>query len=349
MSSDEVINQIIRSIVQSSTSILKKELEEAVPVAAPVETGETGDESAAKKEAPETSKTEQPAEKPAESARSINGIFLAGIQSHVKPFQVTDTLAAFMIRAVVLNPSHGFNVEKEMARSEVDRLVKLCVDMITKKDDPEMETIRAQVYFDTNFPSQGTGCPLTVDEFLQKERRSRLEQCATLLREIVEMKPKGMNTFDPLNRKIVSYVLLRSNVGIPTDVRVIREATAALESVFPVSELTSFMALSRSDKEAQLNGLTNLVTGIRLFNKDLGKGGETIEPIPEYCNRELRELMLLIHNQTKDTEDKIQLYKAILDYKDQTINAELSDEAAENVRLGLVFQRQYLVYLDALR
>lgn len=96
-----------------------------------------------------------------------------------------------------------------------------------------------------------------------------------------------------LNRKVVSYVLLRSNIGIPTDMRVIREATgtaistqsrkinnylAALESVFPVSELTPFLSLSRVDKEAQLNGLANLVTGIRLFNKHLEKGGETIEP-----------------------------------------------------------------------
>lgn len=37
------------------------------------------------------------------------------------------------------------------------------------------------------------------------------------------------------------------------------------------------MSLSRQDKEAQLNGLTNLVTGIRLYNKHLGKGGYMIE------------------------------------------------------------------------
>jgi hypothetical protein len=152
-----------------------------------------------------------------------------------------------------------------------------------------------------------------------------------------------------LNRKIVSYVLLRSNVGISTDVRVIREATAALESVFPLSELTSFISLNRQEKEAQLNGLTNLVTGIRLFNKELGKGGETIERLSDYCTRELVEITALIQEQTKVTEEKIQLYKALLDYKDTTMNAELTDEAADKVRSGLCFQRQYLVYLDALR
>lgn len=52
---------------------------------------------------------------------------------------------------------------------------------------------------------------------------------------------------------------------------------AALQSVFPLSELAAFMSLLRRDKEQQLNELTMIVTGIRLFNKDGGKGGENIE------------------------------------------------------------------------
>ena len=37
------------------------------------------------------------------------------------------------------------------------------------------------------------------------------------------------------------------------------------------------MALNKSDKEKQLRELTNIVTGIRLFNRDCGKGGEGID------------------------------------------------------------------------
>lgn len=32
---------------------------------------------------------------------------------------------------------------------------KMCVEQITRTDDIEMEIVRAQVYFDTNFPAQG--------------------------------------------------------------------------------------------------------------------------------------------------------------------------------------------------
>ena len=37
------------------------------------------------------------------------------------------------------------------------------------------------------------------------------------------------------------------------------------------------MALSKLDKEKQLRELTSIVTGIRLFNRDCGKGGEGID------------------------------------------------------------------------
>lgn len=51
----------------------------------------------------------------------------------------------------------------------------------------------------------------------------------------------------------------------------------ALQSVFRQSELGTFMALTVADKEKQLLELSRIVTGIRLFNKNCGKGGEGID------------------------------------------------------------------------
>lgn len=52
---------------------------------------------------------------------------------------------------------------------------------------------------------------------------------------------------------------------------------AALQSVFPQTELSTFMSMNKRDKERQLQELTMIVTGIRLFNKECGKGGEGID------------------------------------------------------------------------
>ena len=38
-----------------------------------------------------------------------------------------------------------------------------------------------------------------------------------------------------------------------------------------------FMALSGEDKVKQLNELSSIVSGIRLFNRECGKGGEGID------------------------------------------------------------------------
>ena len=42
------------------------------------------------------------------------------------------------------------------------------------------------------------------------------------------------------------------------------------------------MSLTKRDKERQLNELTFIVTGIRLFNRECGKGGEGIDDCKLY-------------------------------------------------------------------
>ena len=73
-----------------------------------------------------------------------------------------------------------------------------------------------------------------------------------------------------------------------SDISVVREATAALQSVFPQTELGNFLSLSKRDKDRQLIELTQIVTGIRLFNKECGKGGEGIDNLPgkyfDFCH-----------------------------------------------------------------
>ena len=124
-----------------------------------------------------------------------------------------------------------------------------------------------------------------------------------ILREITDNRASTKDELEALYRKIVSSVLLRSGLGSPTgltvffnnqlnnlfffkfhlnnlDISVVREATAALQSVFPQTELGNFLTLSKRDKDRQLIELTQIVTGIRLFNKECGKGGEGIDNLP---------------------------------------------------------------------
>ncbi|XP_064025253.1 cilia- and flagella-associated protein 206 isoform X2 [Pogoniulus pusillus] len=59
---------------------------------------------------------------------------------------------------------------------------------------------------------------------------------------------------------------------------------AALQSVFPQTEMFTFVSLGKKKKEQQLQNLARLVTGIRLYNKELGKGGRSIDDLPAILN-----------------------------------------------------------------
>lgn len=115
-------------------------------------------------------------------------------------------------------------------------------------------------------------------------------------------------------------MLVRSCAGNPTDIRIVREGTAALESVFPQSELSTFIPMSRLQKEEQLNGLTQLVTGIRLFNKQLGKGGEGVDNLPELCADQLQDLTTTVGQMTNETEESIQICHGNTDFSFKPIS-----------------------------
>jgi hypothetical protein len=89
------------------------------------------------------------------SSADANGdAFISSVNPRISPHVISDTLAAFVLRSVAMSPEHNFNVDMEFTAEEVERLIRICVEKITKENVPEMETVKMQVYFDTHFPAQ---------------------------------------------------------------------------------------------------------------------------------------------------------------------------------------------------
>ena len=185
----------------------------------------------------------------------------------------SETLTAFMVKAVVLDPENQFNVNRPLTRSDVQRLIQTCVTRLTERESARLETIQLQVYFDMNYTPR--------DNFLSEHHRLQHQKLQNLHRDIMDTRARSREELDSLYRKIVMFMLLRSGAGMgsPNDVMALKESTAALQSVFPQAELGPFMSLSRQDKEQQLRELCQIVPGIRLFNRDAKKGGEGIEDL----------------------------------------------------------------------
>jgi len=71
------------------------------------------------------------------------------------------------------------------------------------------------IYNCTHFPA----------DFLDEHRRVLESRLQPVLREITDSRARTREELESLYRKIVSAVLLRSGLGSPTDINVVREAT----------------------------------------------------------------------------------------------------------------------------
>ncbi|NXC94237.1 CF206 protein, partial [Certhia familiaris] len=210
-----------------------------------------------------------------------------GLECAAKGQSLSETLVAFMVKAVVLDPRNDFNMDRILTENDMRDLIQLCVTRLLDTTNPSLSTIKMQVYFDMNYANR--------DELLSEQERVLEGKLAPLIRAITETGPRVQEEVENAYQKIVTYVLLRSGLGSPTDIEAVREVTAALQSVFPQAEMITFISLRKKEKEQQLKDLAMLVTGIRLYNKQCQKGGSSIDDLPEILNE-----AILLATQTLD-------------------------------------------------
>ncbi|NWQ64832.1 CF206 protein, partial [Neopipo cinnamomea] len=199
-----------------------------------------------------------------------------GLECAAQGQSLSETLVAFMVRAVVLDPRNGFNMDQILTEKDVQDLTQLCVTRLLDTTNPSLSTIKMQVYFDMNYANRA--------ELLREQQRILKGKLAPVVRDITDRCPHVQEEIEKVYQNIVSYALLSSGLGSPTDIEAVREVTAALQSVFPQTEMTAFISLSKKDKEQQLKDLAMLVTGIRLYNKECRKGGRSIDDLPAILN-----------------------------------------------------------------
>ncbi|NWI60634.1 CF206 protein, partial [Calyptomena viridis] len=199
-----------------------------------------------------------------------------GLECAAQGQALSETLVAFMVKAVVLDPRNYFYVDQILRENDMQDLIQLCVSRLLDTTNPSLSTIKMQVYFDMNYANRAA--------LLREHRRVLEGKLAPVVRDITYSCPRVQEEMEKVYQKIVSYVLLSSGLGSPRDIEAVREVTAALQSIFPQTEMTNFISLSKKNKEQQLKSLAMLVTGIRLYNKECGKGGSSIDDLPAILN-----------------------------------------------------------------
>ncbi|NWR53954.1 CF206 protein, partial [Bucorvus abyssinicus] len=249
---------------------------------------------------------------------------------------VSETLVAFMVKAVVLDPRNDFNVDQVLTKKDVQNLIQLCVTRLLDTTNPSLSTIKMQVYFDTNYANR--------DELLSEQHRILEGRLAPVVRDITESRPQVQEEIKNVYRKIINYVLLSSGLGSSTDTEVVREVTAALQSIFPQAEMITYVSLSKKNKEQQLKNLAMLVTGIRLYNKERGKGGSSIDDLPAILSEAIPSATRAVDEGLNTCHMLAHQYTALLEsvQEDQHRYIQLS---SLKLREALFNVRQYEAFL----
>lgn len=183
-----------------------------------------------------------------------------------------------------------------------------------------------------------------------------------LIDEIVSFEPRSGNDFEGITllyKKIFNYLLYKnkqniignySTIQLTTSISntIEREVAAALESVLPRAGLRPFVSLTTPEKVAQLCELSNIVIGIRLFNRDIGKGGVGLESFSEIINHPSRSLLEDLNKEVQDMmelSDRYTMYFNVLRELDNPGNA----EQIELFKDELTYKRQFLIYILELK
>ena len=262
----------------------------------------------------------------------------------VRSVQVSDTLSAFMARAVVLENATKFPLDKELNESDVQELIKMACERLCEEDSPPLETVKMQVALDAARLQEG--------ELLEQQEQERERRESGLIAEVSDMRLKPGNDVEALTslyRKIFNYLVVRAGLEPGADRPAEREIAAALESVFPRIGLKSFIQLTSEEKRAQLNEMAKIVMGIRLYNREVGKGGAGLDNIEEQVYNSVMDLKETLEVETAELNDVVMQYQETIVYCQLRAPAGVTPKALERWKDELANRRQYLSYLSSLQ
>ncbi|KAF5288636.1 hypothetical protein FQA39_LY15331 [Lamprigera yunnana] len=196
----------------------------------------------------------------------------------------SDSFVIYYVQLLMLNPVWGIARENLPIRNDVQIFVKHCIQKLEVMANPSIIVLRMQLYFQNNFEN--------LQSMIETNRNELKTLLLPLEKEILsENYEKELQenacAIEKLYQKIVFLITLNSGLGNPSIDAVYKEAEAALRSIFTENDLIEFTKEIPDNKELQILELTDLVTGIRLFNRDCKKGGVGIEDLPKILTNAL--------------------------------------------------------------
>lgn len=250
---------------------------------------------------------------------------------------VSSALATFMARVIVENDPVNFAPDREVKDAELQMLIERATIRLCERDSPPIETIKMQAEFDSTY--------VLMEEALESERREKGSQTKLLIDNVLRAAAKANNyeTMNAVYREIYSFLAKMSPANKEEE-----EIAAAMESVFPRIGLKSFVQLTAEEKRGQLQELVRLVTGIRLFNREMGKGGARLDRVESLASNKVNDLRDILQAETAEQHALAMRYQETLVYCHLRSPEGVSTQQTTRWAQELANRRQYCAYLSSL-
>lgn len=218
---------------------------------------------------------------------------------------------------MVEKDSLNFCMAQELTDEALSDLVQRSVAYVTQDNNPTLETVKMQLAFDLSYV-QHEEC--VTKELLMKDKK--VAHHHKLICDLVPRDAQDVETLTTLYKHIFNLLLLaqaslsgsssssESSSGERRSME--REIAAALESVFPRIGLKYFIDLKTEDKITQLEELSHIVRGIRMFNREMGKGGAGLPLTRAVIQTRVREFMDALNDEIQTLDRMCQDYIDVL-------------------------------------
>ncbi|XP_074029394.1 cilia- and flagella-associated protein 206 isoform X2 [Leptinotarsa decemlineata] len=218
----------------------------------------------------------------------------------------------FYVDLLIIDPNWGISEKIMEIRSDLQKFIQFVVANLKKPDQPNMVALKIQFNMETHFE--------VMEQTTSEHRKYRENMLNALKVSVLEPSFNDRYNISGLLDKIVFYITLASGLGNPYEKAVYREVETVFKSVCNDSELRDFINCFYTIRVERLNTFVNVVSGIRLYNRDCQRGGQGIQDLPKLLFRAIEavkhHLNGVITKTRKITTTLVRVIQSYYQYKE---------------------------------
>jgi len=270
---------------------------------------------------------------------------------------IAEALVAFLLNLSYdeTDDQFYFATTDRLSREKAEAVIKKIMLLISTKGDGTIETLNLQVTYEL--------AHIEEEDKVEQLKIFFDDEINSLIREITSYQTSNKKDNDSIiiHKKILNFLLIKTrqitldslnsfstntekSLGTPSE----KEIYAALDNVLPKTGLPPFISLSSQDKISQLNELCNIIMGIRLINRELGKGGLGLHTLVEIKKKLGSDLLNEVKDYYQTVSDTCQKYTSIYESVDFALLDKEDEDRIEKIRKFIIYYRQILTYLSML-